>query len=74
MKKIHLAIEIKENGKYYAFAETIRTGENIKPFIERYNADIFHLCETRKQAEDLVTRWTALYKANGTYLFDTPVF
>lgn len=74
MKKIYIAIQVEEKGKYYAFAESIRTGENLKPFIERYNANIFHLCESRKQAEELVIRWNATYKANNNYLFDNSSF
>ena len=42
MKKIYIVIQQEENGKYYAFADAIRTGENLKPFIERYNSKIFH--------------------------------
>lgn len=74
MKKIYVVIQAEDNGKYYAFADAIRTGENLKPFIERYNADVFHLCESRKQAEELVIRWNATFKANNTYLFDYPLF
>lgn len=75
MKKIYIAISITENGKHYAFAETIRTGENLLNHFERYkNADVFHLCETRKEAEETVIRWNAVYKANGCYLFDDPKF
>lgn len=74
MKKIYMVISETENGKYYAFVETIKTGENLKPFINRYNANIFHLCETRKQAEEIAVRWNAVYKTNGTYLFDNPLF
>ena len=74
MKKIYVVIQAEDNGKYYAFADAIRTGENLKPFIERYNANIFHLCESRKQAEELVIQWNATYKANNTYLFDYPLF
>ena len=70
MKKIYIVIQIEENNKYYAFAETIRTGENLKPFIERYNAKIFHLCENRKEAEAIATQWNAAHKANNQYLFD----
>ena len=72
MKKIYIVIQIEENKKYYAFAETIRTGENLKPFIERYNAKIFHLCESRKEAESLALRWNAIAKANNQYLFNEP--
>ncbi len=71
MKRIYIVIQKEENGKYYAFADTIKTGENLKPFIERHkNANIFHLCESRKKAEETATRWNATYKANKTYLFD----
>jgi hypothetical protein len=71
MKKIYIVIQTDENGKFYAFADAIRTGQNLKPFIERYkNANIFHLCENRKQAEEIALRWNAVYKANNTYLFD----
>ncbi len=71
MKKIYIVIRTEENGKCYAFVNAIRVGENLKPFIKRHkNADIFHLCESRKQAEEIATRWNATYKANKTYLFD----
>jgi hypothetical protein len=75
MKKIYIAISITENGKHYAFAETIRTGENLLTHTKRHkNADVFHLCETRKEAEETATRWNAVYKANNQFLFDTPLF
>ena len=71
MKKIYIAISITENGKKYAFAETIRTGENLLTHTKRRkNADVFHLCESRKEAEETVLHWNACYKANGTYLFE----
>lgn len=69
MYKIYVVIQAEDDGKYYAFADTIRAGENIKAFIDRYNADIFHLCENRKQAEEIAIRWNAVYKANNQYLF-----
>lgn len=75
MKKIYIVIQQEENNKFYAFADTIRTGENLKPFIERYNSKIFHLCENRKQAEEIAARWNAVYKANNEFMFsDGPQF
>lgn len=75
MKKIFLAAVTEENKKYYSFVIPIRTGENIKPILERYkNTPVFHLCESRKQADDLVIFWNKCYKNNGTYLFDSPSF
>lgn len=71
MKRIYIVIQVEENGKYYAFRDAIRTGENLKPFIERHkNADVIHLCESRRQADEITIKWNATYKANGTYLFD----
>lgn len=75
MKKIYITVSITENGKRYAFAETIRTGENLLPHIRRYKtSDIMHLCETRREAEENALRWNAIYKANNEFLFDTPSF
>lgn len=75
MKRIFIAAQTEENGKFYAFVIPIRTGENIKPILERYkNTEVFHLCESRKQADDLVIFWNESYKSNGTYLFDSPLF
>ena len=56
MKKIYLAISVEENGKYYAFADTIKVGENLMVHVGRYKADVLHLCESKKEAEELVMR------------------
>jgi superfamily I DNA/RNA helicase len=71
MKKVYIAIQVEENQKYYAFAGTIKTGENLKPFIKRYpNAVALHLCESRKQAKEIVMQWNEIAKNNKQYLFD----
>lgn len=70
MKNIYIVLNQHENNKNFAFVEVMHTGQNIKPILERYkNADIWHLCETRKQADDLAQFWNRCYKNNGTYLF-----
>ena len=69
MKKIFVVFSITQDGKHYAIAETIRTGENLLNYCSRYNADICHLCESRQEAEDLALYWNKSYKANGTSLF-----
>lgn len=71
MKKIFIAAIEEENGKYYSFVIPIKTGENIKPILEEYkNVLVMHLCESRKQADDLVTTWNAAYRAYGRYMFE----
>lgn len=68
MKKIYLVFSEAENGKHFAHAETIKAGENLKNFIERYtNADIVHVCESATQAYTLAARWNEGYRNTGVY-------
>lgn len=57
MKNIYVVFDCERDGKRYAIAETIRTGENLKNFIDRYSADICHLCESRAEAEKIALEW-----------------
>lgn len=69
MKKIYVVYVITENGKHYAAADTIRTGENLKAYIARYNCDVCHLCESRSEAEQLAIFWNNSFISNGTNLY-----
>ena len=69
MKMIYVVFSIEQDGKRYAIADTIRTGENRKSYIDRYNCDVCHLCESRKEAETTAHAWNEAYKANGTNLY-----
>ena len=71
MKKIHLIFVDEQNGKFFAFPEAIRTGNNLKCFIERWpSAGIIHICENATEARTLAAAWNECFKKNGTYLFD----
>lgn len=70
MKKIFVVFVIEESGKYYAYADTIKTGENLIYYIKRAHCIICHLCESRRQADDLANRWNEEYKANDTYMYN----
>ena len=69
MKMIFVVFSINQNGKRYAIADTIRAGENLKSYIDRYNCDVCHLCESCKEAETIAYAWNEAYKANGTNLY-----
>lgn len=70
MKSIFLVLTVDINEKHYSFVEVLRVGQNIKPLLERYqNIDCWHLCESRKQADELAIFWNNCYKNNGTYLY-----
>lgn len=67
MKMIFVVFDL--DGKHYAIASTIRTGQNLCAYLKRYNSTICHLCESAKQAELIAYKWNQSYKANGTALF-----
>lgn len=70
MKTIFFVAVAEENKKCCAFVVPVRAGNNLRPIIERYSdCPIFHLCETRKQADEIVCTWNDAYKRNGNYLF-----
>lgn len=69
MKSIFVVIDYEENGKHCAVADTIHTGNNLVPIIKRYKANVCHLCESRKQADEIAMSWNAAYKAQGRYLY-----
>ena len=69
MKMIFVVFSREIDGKRYAVADTAKTGNNLKPIMERAEANICLLCESRKQAEPIAIAWNESYKANGTYLF-----
>ncbi len=69
MKKIFVVLVEQENNKFFAVADTIRTGENLAAYLQRYNSEICHLCESREQAEEIALDWNKAYKANNKNLF-----
>lgn len=70
MKMIFVVFVVSRNGKHHAFADTIKVGENLASHIGRHKADVCHICESRKQADDLAVEWNKTYKANGTSLWE----
>lgn len=68
MKRIFVVFSQELNGKYFAVADTIRTGENLIAYCRRYNSNICHLCESRKHAEQIALEWNESYKRNGMNL------
>lgn len=70
MKKIYLVFSETKSGKHYAHAETIRAGENLRNFVDRYpESDIIHICETATQAHYLAEAWNQSYRENNTYKY-----
>ena len=71
MKNFYLAVQEEHTGKYFAFVIRYYNCNNLLATLEQYpNLKTVNICESKKQAEELATRWNEGYKANGTYLFD----
>lgn len=69
MKMIFVAAQMEINGKFYAIADTIRTGQNLAAILQRYNTGVVHLCESRKQAKKIALAWNDDFARNGTSVF-----
>lgn len=70
MKKIYLVFSETKDGKHFAHAETIKAGENLKVYVDRYpNAKVIHICESATQAAYLAEEWNEAYRNNRTYMF-----
>lgn len=90
MSKIYMAVTVcqdrnesifepRENAEYspgyYSYVLPCKAGGNLKFALDCIGGlQLAHLCNTKREAEDLVTAWNDSYKANGTYLFDSPSF
>lgn len=70
MKRIFVVYNITKNGKHFAFADAIRTGENLLYHAKKNGADVMHLCKTRIEAERIAKKWNESYKQNKTYLYE----
>ena len=70
MKNNYIAVQIKENEKYYAYAVKVTESDNLLSKLEI--KDIIHanLCDNKKRAKEIVNFWNDCAKTNGNYMFD----
>ena len=58
------------NNAFYAFVEVYRAGTNLVSALEMIGGLVSAtVCESRKQADETVTEWNRVFRANGTYAF-----
>ena len=69
MKNYYIAVQIKEDDKFYAYAVKVNTMDNLLSKLEINNIVVANLCDTKKKAEELVNLWNESFKSNKTYLF-----
>lgn len=74
MKYTWLALQIEENGKFYAYAIRVSTAENLVSKLSRKSLVTANICTSKKEAAAMVDAWNAAHKENGKYMFDNPKF
>ena len=74
MKYFYIAVTIADNDKFYAYVIKIAPADNILSKLKIPGILHANICTTKKQAAETVERWNAVYKANGTFYFDDPIF
>lgn len=70
MKMIFAVFSVWENDKRYAYADTIKVGENLVYHIQRTHCTTCEVCATREEANELARRWNEDYKADGTSIYN----
>jgi len=70
MKNNYIAVQIKENEKFYAYVIKVSESDNLLSKLEIKNIITANICDTKKRARLIVEDWNARFKANGRYLFD----
>ena len=74
MKNNYIVVNIKENDKLYAYALKVDISDNLISKLKIKNIISANICETKKEAKDIVDFWNESYKNNGTYMFLEPQF
>lgn len=74
MRYFYIAVQICENGKYYAYAVKVSENVNLLSALKIKNIITANICHTKKHAAELVKAWNDGHRANDRYLFDNPKF
>lgn len=70
MKNYYIAVQIKEDDKFYAYAIKVLNNDNLLSKLNVKNIITANICQSRKEAELIINSWNAIYKADNRYMFD----
>lgn len=90
MRNFYLAVAVQQNKNEsifepdkeivselgsYAYVVPISESDNIKSRLNSIGGLVYaNICTSKKAAAQIVEAWNEGYKAEGTYLFDAPLF
>lgn len=69
MKNFYIAVQIKEDDKFYAYAIKVNAIDNLLSKLEINNIIAANICDTKKRAKEIVDLWNDSFINNKTYLF-----
>lgn len=70
-KNIFLALTVEENGKFYSWAYKTPSRNNLCSVLDGFaNLITANVCDSFREAKEIVSAWNDAYRTNGTYLFD----
>lgn len=70
MRNYYLAINVEKNGFRSAYVGQVSGSDNLIPYCEkrkREGANVVMICESSKQAKQIVNEWIETYKEDGTF-------
>lgn len=69
-KTLYIVVDVSENSKNYAYMLKTSACNNLVSLLSIPGIRSANVCDTKKQAAEIVAAWNAAYKENGTYMFD----
>ncbi len=70
MKYFYIAVQIAENGKFYAYVIRISEHDNLYSKLNMPGIVAANICPTRKRAREIAQFWNDCSRRNGNYLFE----
>ena len=72
MKTYYIAVQITENGKFYAYVVRVSESDNLTAKLNIKGIIAANIAPTRKAAREWVTAWNNTARVNGDYMFSEP--
>lgn len=74
MKNFYIAVQIKEDDKFYAYAVKVAGYDNLLSKLEIPNIITANICQSKKEAESWIKCWNDTWKADNRYMFANAPF
>lgn len=70
----YIALHVSDGGKNYAYAIRVSSSDNLTARLRIPGLVAANIMPTKKAARQTVEAWRASFRANDSYMFDSPLF